>query len=317
MKLILAPMQGMTTAHYRNVYSELFGGFDQYYSPFISTTEKNSHSLSLFKDIFPEANDKNLKVIPQLLGNNGEDFRNYAKTITELGYKEINWNIGCPSPTVTKKKKGSGILAHPDMIKSFLDEVCKDNSFELTIKMRLGLNNLEEGVKIIDLINDYPIKGVILHARTGSQRYTGTVDLDSFEVLRAQCKHDMTYNGDIYTLEDYINIQERFPMIDKFMLGRGALRDPFLASAIKGNITNSNNKLVKMRAFHDSVYNDYKIKLSGDKHLIDRMKEFWMYNSVHLDPSGKLMKKIRNCTSVPAYSSIVNKMLDPSNIWVE
>lgn len=316
MKLILAPMQGMTTAHYRNAYNKIFGGFDEYYSPFISTTEKNSHSKSLFKDIFPEANDKDIKLIPQLLGNNGEDFRYYASTITDLGYKEINWNIGCPFPTVTKKKKGSGILAHPDMIKSFLDEVCKDESFDLTVKFRLGLNELEEGKKVVEIMNDYPLKGVTLHGRTGSQRYTGTVNLDSFEILREMCRHDMTYNGDIYTVDDYNRISEKFPMIDKFMLARGALRDPFLASAIKGNSLKSEDKLSKMKEFHDSVYNDYKNKLSGDKHLIDRMKEFWMYNSVHLDSDGKFMKKIRKCNSLSVYKSIVNQMLDSSNEWI-
>lgn len=316
MKLILAPMQGMTTAHYRNAYSEIFGGFDEYYSPFISTTEKNSHSISLFKDIFPEANNDEIKLIPQLLGNNGEDFRYYASTISKLGYNEINWNIGCPFPTVTKKKKGSGILAHPDMIKVFLDEVCKDDSFDLTVKFRLGLNNLEEGIKVVEIMNEYPLKGVVLHGRTGSQRYTGSVNLESFEVLREMCKHDMTYNGDIYSINDYINIQEKFPMIDKFMLGRGALRDPFLAAAIKGNLTNPGDKISKMRTFHDSIYNDYKSKLSGDKHLIDRMKEFWLYNSVHLDKDGKFMKKIRKCNSTLTYTNIVNQMLDSSAKWL-
>lgn len=315
MELILAPIQGTTTAHYRNKYAEIFGGFDEYYSPFISTTEKNSHSISLFKDIFIEANSHGLKVIPQLLGNNGEDFRYYASTITSLGYKEINWNIGCPSPTVTKKKKGSGILDNPDMIRAFLDEVCKDTSYELTIKMRLGLNKLEEGIKAIDIINEYPIKGIILHGRTGSQGYRGRVDLDSFEILRNACKHDITYNGDIYNLEDYMNVQKKFPTIDKFMIGRGALIDPFLASSIKGKATNPSDKLVKMRAFHDSIYDNYKSVLSGDKHLIDRMKEFWMYNSIHLDPSGKFIKQIKKCNSLTSYNLITKEMLDFSNIW--
>ncbi len=56
-------------------------------------------------------------------------------------------DIGCPFHTVTKKTKGSGILPHPDLIKAFLDEVCKDTTYDLTIKMRLGLHHLDEGIK--------------------------------------------------------------------------------------------------------------------------------------------------------------------------
>ncbi len=316
MKLVLAPMQGMTYAYYRNIYSEIFGGFDEYYSPFISTTEESSHSLSLFKDILPEENNSDLKIIPQLLSNNGKDFLYYAKTIKGLGYDEINWNIGCPSPTVTKKKKGSGLLAHPQIVEGFLDEVCKDSSFKLSIKMRLGLSEIEEGLKIIDIINKYPIKEVIIHARTGIQVYSGQVDLDSFELIRKESKHEVIYNGDIYTLDDYLIIKDRFPMIEKFMLGRGALKDPFLASSIKGSLVDSSDKISKMNEFHKLIFNDYKSKLSGDKHLIDRMKEFWLYNSCHLDPEGKYLKKIRKCKSISAYNSIASQMLDSSNEWI-
>lgn len=317
MKLSLAPIQGMTIAYYRNLYAEIFGGIDDYYSPFIATTSMRKDSLALFKDILPGVNNSSLNIIPQLLGNNGSDFRYFASKIVDLGYSELNWNIGCPFPMVTKKKKGSGILPHPDMIKELLDEVCQDDSYDLTVKMRLGLDDPEEGIKVVELLNDYPLKGVIIHGRTGVQKYTGHVDLDSFETLYSACNHEMTYNGDIYTFDDYEKIQARFPKIDNFMLGRGALRDPFLPSTIKGNRVPTEEKLSKIKEFHDTVFSNYINVLSGDKHLLDKMKEFWTYLTVHVDPSGKYMKKIRKCNTSAAYLDIVNQMLDSSNTWSE
>ena len=315
MKLFLAPIQGMTLAYYRNIYADIFGGIDAYYSPFIATTSMRKDSLALFKDILPEFNNKDLNIVPQLLGNNGSDFRYFTNKIVDMGYKEINWNIGCPFPMVTKKKKGSGILPYPDMIKEFLDEVCLDDSYDLTVKIRLGLNNLEEGIKVVELLNEYPLSGVIIHGRTGIQKYTGTVDLDAFEVLNSACKHEVTYNGDIFSLDDFKKIHARFPSINNFMLGRGALRDPFLPSAIKGNDVLTADKIIKIKEFHDSVYNHYKNVLSGDKHLGDKMKEFWTYMSIHIDPSGKYMKKIRKCRTNAAYLDVINQMLDSSNTW--
>lgn len=314
MKLFLAPIQGMTIACYRNLYAEIFGDIDEYYAPFIATSSIKNSPL-LFKDLLPKSNDKTLKIVPQLLGNNGSDFKFYASSIADMGYNEINWNIGCPFPMVTKRKKGSGILPYPDMIKKFLDEACTDNSYAITVKLRLGLNNLEDGIKVIELLNEYPLNGVIIHARTGIQMYTGNVDLDSFETLNLACKHEVTYNGDIFSYADFMNIHSRFPTIKNFMLGRGALRDPFLPSAIKGHITGSANKIVMIKEFHNSIYTYYKNILSGEKHLCDKMKEFWMYMSIHIDQNGQFMKKIKKCRTNTAYLEVINQMFDPSVTW--
>lgn len=255
--------------------------------------------------------------MPQLLSNNGADFRFFASTIAAMGYNEINWNIGCPYPTVTKKKKGSGIMPYPDMIKAVLDVVCLEDSYQITVKMRLGLHDLEEGVEVVDLLNDYPLKGVIIHGRTGDQKYEGTVNLDAFEKLYSACNHEVTYNGDIFTYDDYKKISNRFPSIDNFMLGRGALRDPFLPSIIKNKGVFKKNEIEKIKEFHDSVFNYYETILSGDKHLCDKMKEFWIYLSMHLDSSGKLFKKFKKCKTKKAYLDLVNQVFESTTTWRE
>lgn len=315
MKIILAPIQGVTFAHYRNLHAQIFGGVDTYYAPFIATTNVKNIGMKVFKDILPEYNDQSIHVLPQLIGKEGNDFRKYANIITELGYKEIDWNIGCPYHTVTKKKKGSGILPYPRMIRTFLEEVCKDTHYDLTVKMRLGYEDYDEGIEVIKILNEYPIKGVTIHGRTAEQLYNGHVDLDAFDRLYEICEHEVTYNGDIFTKEDFDRIQNRYPKINHFMLARGALRDPFLPAAIKGVSVPDNKKLEIIKDFHDGVYNHYRDILSGDKHLTDKMKEFWYYTSTHLDHDGKFMKKIRKVKSREAYLDIVHQMLDSSNKW--
>jgi tRNA-dihydrouridine synthase len=315
MKLFLAPLQGLTNYYYRNIYQDLFEGIDLYYAPFITTSNSFKIGQSAFKDILPENNNNIDIVVPQLLSNDGEGFRKYAAIISEMGYKEINWNLGCPYPTVTKKKRGSGLLPYPDMIRKVLDEACKDTNYNLTVKMRLGLHDPEEGFEVMEVLNDYPISGVMLHARIGKQKYEGTVDLDAFEEQYKICKHDMTYNGDIYSYEDYVKIQNRFPNIDKFMIGRGALMDPFLPSLIKNNGLYIPNEMDKIKELHDRVFSHYETVLSGEKHLLDRMKEFWTYLSVHIDPSVKFLKSIKKSKNKDAYLNIVNNVLNSSFNW--
>ncbi|MBI9015454.1 MAG: tRNA-dihydrouridine synthase family protein [Clostridiales bacterium] len=317
MKLLLAPIQGVTIAEYRNSYDKFFGGFDGYYAPFISPTTKEETHPSFFNDVLPEVNSNTLSLVPQLLGNDGNNFRDYAATIVNMGYKEINWNIGCSFSIVTKKKKGAGILPHPDMIKRVLDEVCKDTNYDLTVKMRLGMNHTDEGIKVIESLNDYPLSGVMIHARTGIQQYNGHVDLDAFQTLYSKSKHKMTYNGDIYTYEDYKKIQNRFPELDSFMLGRGALIDPFLASTIKGDDIPTDQKLKIITSFHHAIYNHYKKNKPRENHFLNKMKEFWTYTHVHLDPENQFIKRIRLSQTNEAYLKVVKEILKDTNQWIE
>lgn len=309
MNLYLAPLQGMTNAFYRNAFARIFGGIDAYYSPFIATADMKKAAPSLFKDILPENNNYEAKTVPQLLSNNGDEIKLFAAAIAEMGYNEINWNIGCPFPMVTKKKRGSGILPYPDMIDKCLDIACADDSYTLTVKMRLGLNDPEEGMRVIKVLNEYPLGGVIIHARTGKQMYTGRVDLDSFEALASACRHEVTYNGDIFTYDDFMRISSRFPSVKSFMLGRGALQDPFLPSIIKGQDFSQSERINMLRQLHDEVFNYYKDRLSGEKHVCDKMKEFWAYMSVHNDKDGKLLKKIKKCNNTSEYLEAVRPVL--------
>ncbi len=315
MNLFLAPVQGMTIAFYRNAFARIFGGIDAYYAPFVATADMKKVNRLLLKDLFPERNDSCLRIVPQILSNNGTDFRLFSSAIVDMGYNEINWNIGCPFPMIAKKKRGSGILPYPDMIKEFLDMVCADNSYTLTVKMRLGLNNPEDGMRVIEVLNEYPLGGVIIHARTGKQMYTGNVDLNSFDAITSICKHAVSYKGDIFTYDDFKRISLRFPHIKNFMLGRGALRDPFLPSTIKGHVVPSADKMKMIGQLHDEVYNYYKSVLSGEKHLCDKMKEFWIYISVHTDKDGKLIKKIKKCHTESDYMSAVNQILHSPSAW--
>lgn len=315
MKLFLAPVQAMTTACYRNSFAKHFGGIDSYYAPFIAASDIKKVSHKLLKDILPERNDPSVKLVPQLLGNDGDQFKAYACAISEMGYNEINWNIGCPFPMVTNKKRGSGILPYPDIINKFLETACSDNSYIVSVKMRLGLNDTEDGIRVMDILNQYPLSGVIIHARTGKQMYEGKVDLDAFCTLSAACKHEVTYNGDIFTHDDYLSISSRFPHVKNYMIGRGALSDPFLPASIRGHNVLSSNKVKIVHKFHDEIFEYYKNSLSGDKHLCDKMKEFWDFMHVHLDQDGKLMKKIKKCHHTSDYLELVNNIFHPDAIW--
>lgn len=233
--LILAPMQGLTELMFRRVYEQCFPGlFDCAVSPFLSLTHGNlADAWKKIDDVQPEANRGSMPVVPQILGKEPEEFVALANRLHEVGYDEVNWNIGCPMRRVTAKHRGSGILPHPDEVHSILDRVVPQLKPRLSIKMRLGLNSSDEIFALIPILNQYPLKSVTIHPRTGRQQYGGQVDLETFGQVLPLLNAPVNYNGDICTVADYRRIRQRFPEVRDVMIGRGVLYNPLLPALIK------------------------------------------------------------------------------------
>jgi len=247
--LILAPMQGLTELLFRKAYHKCFpNALDYAISPFLSLTHGNlSEAWKKIDDVIPQANIGSMPVIPQILGKEPAEFVDLANLLYDIGYKEINWNIGCPMRKITAKHRGSGILPYPDEVKAILDTIIPQLRPSLSVKMRLGLYNADEIFKLIPILNDYPLNNITIHPRTGRQQYSGQVDLNTFEEVLPLIHHKVIYNGDICTLGDYHRIHQRFPDIEDFMIGRGVLFDPLLPLKIKSDSTNVDDPSAPMK----------------------------------------------------------------------
>jgi tRNA-dihydrouridine synthase B len=295
--LYLAPIQGVTDRIYRNVYSKYFDGFDYAVAPFISTTRGKNSNSKLLREFDPDKN-YGIKTIPQILSNDPEEFIPIANSLYEMGYGTVNWNLGCPFPMVVKKIKGAGMLCYPAKIESFLERTIPRLKSKVSIKLRLGLMYPDEIMQLIPLFNKFPIVELIIHPRTGKQMYSGGLDLDIFEQCIRLSRHPVVYNGDIKTKCDYEKLSVRFGSIDRWMIGRGALSDPFIAGEIKGRHNYSiADKIELIYKFHNELFDEYSRILSGPSHLMDKMKNVWSYLA-NFFPNGtriqKIIKKINN-----------------------
>ena len=101
----------------------------------------------------------------------------------------------------------------------------------------MGYEHPEEILDVFPILDKYPIKNIAIHARIGKQLYKGGVNLEAFQRCTENTKQKLYYNGDITSVEKFRLMQERFPSIDHWMIGRGLIADPFLPSMIKNNTT--------------------------------------------------------------------------------
>ncbi|WP_419210899.1 tRNA dihydrouridine synthase [Maribacter sp. X9] len=308
--LLSSPLQGFTDFRFRNAFHNYFGGIDTFYAPYIRLNGKLIIKNSYQKDLQLE-NNTTLEVIPQVMTNDADEFLFVAKYIQDLGYKELNWNLGCPYPMVTKQGMGSGLICNPHKINEILDRAHSETDVVVSMKMRMGYEHAEEILDVFPILDKYPLKNIAIHARIGKQLYKGGVDLDAFQRCVERTKHKLYYNGDITTVAKFKQMQERFPTIDHFMIGRGLIADPFLPRMIKNDTTEYPKDRWKIFSeFHDTIYQQYDEALSGPTPIKMKMQGFWEYFSQSFSNPQKAFKKIKKANNRRAYQQAVRELLN-------
>jgi len=307
--LLSSPLQGFTDFRFRNAFNHYFGGIDTFYAPYIRFNNKliikNSYQIDLQIE-----NNTGLEVIPQIMTNSADEFLFVVDYIQELGYKELNWNLGCPYPMVTKRGMGSGLICDPEKINHILERVHKETDIVVSMKMRMGYEHAEEILDTFPILDSYPLKSIAIHARIGKQLYKGGVDLDAFQKCIESTKHKLYYNGDITSVAKLKEMQARFPSIDHFMIGRGLIADPFLPSMIKNDTTEyPENRWEIFREFHDTIYHQYDAALSGPTPIKMKMQGFWEFFTQSFSNPQKTFKKIKKANNPRAYQQAVAEIL--------
>jgi len=308
--IYLAPIQGTTDRIYRNLFPVYFKGVDVAIAPFISTSKKMKPVNNLLREFYPDKNT-GIPTIPQIMSSSPDDFTKLANALYDVGYGTVNWNVGCPFPMVVKKGRGAGLLCHPDKIESFLEKTMSDLKPKLSIKLRIGLKYPDEVLQLIPIFNKFQLEELIIHPRTGEQMYEGEVDLDMFTQCLNLSKHRVVYNGDIDSIRKYEIVSKRFRSVDRWMIGRGLLENPFLAEEIKFNTEKLYDEKIKIiRAFHDQLFAQYLEILSGPSHIVNKMKELWTYMGGFFENRKIIQKKIWKTHHRDNYINVVNKIFD-------
>lgn len=295
--LILAPIRGVTDAVYRDAYARCFGGFDSAVAPFFQLRQGHPLRTGELRQVAAE-NNRDLRTIPQVLTNHPPTFSAALRELSEAGHTEVNWNLGCPYPTAAGRGRGAGLLPDPTRIDSILEEVMKAVPVRLSVKMRLGYHDPDEFRAVMEVLNRYPLSGVIVHARTADQRVDGVVDIVRAGQALALCRHPFIFNGDITDVAGFFELRRQLPQTAGWMIGRGALRNPFLPALIKGApVLEPDVRREALRKFHGLLFDGYGQWLSGDRHRMDKMREQWDYLAHAFLDSQAVISRIRRSHS--------------------
>ena len=300
MQYYFAPMEGLTDSVYRRLHHTYFPGVDRYYMPFISPTVHRSLTPREAREL-PRADSEAFVAIPQIMTKVPEDFLWAAVQCAELGYGEVNLNLGCPSGTVVAKGKGSGMLADPESLDRFLDGIFTAAPLPVSVKSRLGLTDPQEFPRLLEVYNRYPIAELTLHPRVRKAFYSGSVDMEMFDYCVTNSKNPLCYNGDICSLEDAARIGEKYPQVGSIMIGRGLIGDP-------GMLTPGGTTPDALEEMFDEMLEAYMTLFGGSRNAMFRLKEHWGMLIHRFEGSEKLGKWLRKTTDVDEYRAITREI---------
>ncbi len=281
----MAPMEGITTALFRSVYKKWFEGIDRMYTPFLVANRTHKFKTREKKEIVSCPPD----LVPQILTDRAEHFIWALRELQKAGFREVNLNAGCPSATVTTKKKGAGLLADLPAFQSFLDEIFitkeREDLPEISIKTRAGVSSYSEAESIAELYSKYPFSKVIVHPRIRDDFYNNEPSLYAFSKFYEKIPHEkLVFNGDLKTTEDVRKIREIYPELSSVMIGRGLLADPFLPERIRhcddaGRNDFTDHEKKTMLEFLEELYEEYERELSEGTALL-KMKDLWNFMAI-------------------------------------
>ncbi len=299
MEYYFAPMEGLTDHSFRVLHHKYFGGVDKYYMPFLSPTMHRKLSGKEAREL-PRADSVPFTAVPQILTKNAGDFLWAAEICRDLGYQEVNLNVGCPSGTVVAKGKGAGMLRDPEQLDAFLEEIFAHAPLPISVKSRLGLESAEEFPGILEVFNRYPIQQLQLHPRVRKAFYSGDVDMQAFLYCAENSTNPLCYNGNLFAKSDILEFSRAFPKIGAVMLGRGLIADPGMLCG--------GTKQDALQSFLEELLDIYIRLFGGSRNAMFRLKEHWGMLLPRFRDSEKLGKRLRKTTDLDEYRAITREI---------
>ena len=268
--MILAPLRGVTIRSFRETFAEEIraAGFTEAITPFI--TANAGYDPLKDRELRGEGREtgdgrRELRVTPQFIGKDPEALRACLEKVKAAGYDTADLNCGCPFPMVRNKGRGSGILRTPDVLRRMLEVGCEVmGAGKFSIKARLGVDRTDELLKLMPMINEFPLRFLTVHARTARQMYEGSCEVEKLREVESIAKVPIVRNGDLkFGGTDILSVRTGGTPVPLVMIGRSFIR--YLGT----------------REDSDELLNRYiaasQAELCGDRPVLGRMKELVSY----------------------------------------
>ncbi len=271
--LALAPMQDVTTLEFMRVVAR-YGGPDVYWTEYFRVHGDSRPEKWILDSI--TKNPTGRPVVAQMIGNDIPALVRTAKLLQQYPVAAIDLNLGCPAPIVYRKCAGGGLLREPQKIDAILGALRDAVTIPFTVKTRIGFESPAEFDALLKIFVKHPIDLLTVHARTVLQMYRPGVRYDLIAQAVRELKCPVLANGNVFSAEQTLSLVAETG-VRGLMIGRGAIRNPWLFEQIRAHSRGETVKLPTGRdvlAYIRELWDNEITPGVRESAQVQRMKKF-------------------------------------------
>ena len=255
--LILAPMEGVTDVVFRQVVAHA-GRPDLFFTEFTNVSsyasEKGRANALERLEIAPTDSP----IIAQIWGQEPAHFAETVKALKSLGFSGVDLNFGCPDKNVNRAGGGAAMIRTPDLAVECFKNARENTDLPVSIKTRLGYSRPEEYQDWLPVLLRERPAALTVHLRTKKEMSKVPAHYELIpEIVKLRDgispETKLIINGDIKDRTHALELHEKYPEVDGFMIGRGVFANPYCFT----DHTPTREELMDLLYLHLDLYEKY------------------------------------------------------------
>lgn len=307
--LSLAPMQDITDLPFWRLMSK-YGGADLYFTEFFRVTPHYVPEKNILRSILE--NPTGRPAVAQIIGNDLEAMARTARALEKHPVAAIDLNLGCPAPVVYRKCAGGGLLRDLPRVDSLLGVLRGAVEGAFTVKTRIGFESPGEFDALLEVFAKHRLDLLTVHGRTVAEKYGPHVHLDRIAQAVRFLPFPVQANGNVVSAASALETLAQTGARG-LMIGRGAIRNPWIFSQIRSRLAGSEVSLPTGRQVLDYISELYEAVCSPgvpEKVQVQKMKKYMNFFGEGLDDSAAFLYDIRRCSTRDEFFAICSRHLD-------
>ena len=300
-------MQDVTTLEFMRVIHR-YGGPDVYWTEYFRVHGDSRPEKWILDSI--TQNPTRRPVVAQMIGNDIPALVRNAKLLQQFPVAAIDLNLGCPAPVVYRKCAGGGLLREPQKIDAILGALRAAVTIPFTVKTRIGFESPAEFDGLLKIFAKHAIDLLTVHARTVKQMYRPGVRYDLIAQAARELKCPVLANGNVFSAA-----QAKTLLAETgghgLMIGRGAIRNPWLFDQIRAELRGEKFKLPTGRDVLNYIHELWDNEITpgiNESAQVQRMKKFMNFIGEGIAP--KFLHDIRRVDTTTDFWRVCEEHLN-------
>ena len=301
--LLLAPMAGFTNVAFRRIVKRLGCGLTITEMVMAEGLVRDHPRTWALAELAPEERPASV----QIAGGEPEVLGQAAERLAARGVDVIDLNMGCPVRKIVDRCAGAAMLRNPEIAAEAVEQVRRRSGLPVTVKMRTGWDDASQSITVARVLEQAGAAALAVHGRTREQKYSGRSDLAAIRAVKRAVRIPVIGNGDVMGPEDALEML-RVAEVDGVMIGRAALRDPWIfaatAAAIRLGVVPEPPTPAERRAVLVEYFEETAMR-AGEHRTVLHMRKFASSYLTGFPGAKRLRDRIQHLETRAAFYEVI------------